>query len=80
MNATLEAIERDALALPAAQRARLVDKLCESLGETCRTIWDEAWLAEIESRRGALLEGKAKVVAGDQVSRKAWQIAKSGQL
>jgi putative addiction module component (TIGR02574 family) len=79
MSATLEQIEREALALPAPQRAQLVDKLWESLGDTTCPVWDEAWVAEVERRRQALLDGKAKVVAGDQVSRKARELAKSGR-
>ena len=77
MTATLEQIEREALALPAEERAQLVDKLWESLGDTTYPVLNEEWLAEIERRRQELLQGKVKLVAGADVSRQAWELAKS---
>jgi putative addiction module component (TIGR02574 family) len=77
MSAALQQIEREALALPAQERAQLVDKLWESLGDTTYPVVSEEWLAEIERRRRELLQGKVMPVAGEDVSRKAWGIAKS---
>jgi putative addiction module component (TIGR02574 family) len=77
MNVTLEQIERTALALPAKERAQLVDKLWESLGDTTYPVVSEEWLAEIERRRQELVEGKARRVSGEEVSRQAWAAAKS---
>ena len=77
MSATLEQIEQEALALPAKERAQLVDKLWESLGDTTYPVLGEEWLAEIERRRQELLHGKVKPVPGEEVSRKAWETAKS---
>ena len=77
MSATLEEIEREALALPVEKRAQLVDKLWESLGETTYPVLSEEWLAEIERRRQELLQGKAESVAGEVVSRRAWELARS---
>ena len=79
MSATLEQIEREALALPAPQRAQLVDKLWESLGDTTCPVWNEAWMTEVELRRQALMAGKARRVPGEEVSRKAWEFAKSAR-
>ena len=77
MSATVEQIEREALALPAQERAQLVDKLWESLGDTTYPVLSKDWLAEIERRRQELLQGKAKPIPGEEVSRKAWEAAKS---
>ena len=71
MSVTLEEIEREALALPAEKRARLVDRLWESLGHTTYPVLSPEWLAEIEHRRQELLQGKVKPVAGEEVSRQA---------
>jgi putative addiction module component (TIGR02574 family) len=77
MNATLEQIKRQALALPAKERAELVDQLWESLGDTTYPVLNPAWQVEIARRRQALLEGKAKSTAGEEVSRRAREIVKS---
>jgi len=77
MSASLEQIEREALALPAKERAELVDKLWESLGDTTYPVLSKEWLAEIERRRQELLQGKVKPIPGQEVSRKAWETAKS---
>ena len=79
MNATLGQIEQQALALPANERAQLVDKLWESLGDTTYPVLNEEWVAEIERRRQALLKGEARRVGGEEVSRKAWEIARSAR-
>ena len=76
-SATLERIEREALALPAKQRAQLVDKLWESLGDTTCFVLNEEWNAELDRRRRNLAEGKARIVPGEEVSRKACEIVNS---
>jgi putative addiction module component (TIGR02574 family) len=76
MSATLEEIEREALALSAEKRAQLVDKLWESLGNTTYPVLSDEWLAEIERRRQELTQGKVSPVPGEQVSRKAWEAVK----
>jgi putative addiction module component (TIGR02574 family) len=75
MNADLQELEKQVLALPARKRAELVDKLWESLGDTTSAVINEKWLAEIERRRQHLLKGKGTSVPGEEVSRKAWEIA-----
>ena len=77
MSATLAEIEQEALALPAEDRARLADKLWESISESQAFLLHEAWTDEIERRRMENREGKAAPVPGETVSRKAWEIVKS---
>jgi putative addiction module component (TIGR02574 family) len=74
---TLERLEREALALPVKERVQLVDKLWESLGDTTCLVLNEEWNAELERRRRNLAEGKAWVVSGEEVSRKAREIVNS---
>jgi putative addiction module component (TIGR02574 family) len=71
MSTTLEQIEAEALALPPEKRARLVDKLWQSLGDTTYLWLDEEWRSEIHRRCRDIDEGKATPVPGDQVMRKA---------
>jgi putative addiction module component (TIGR02574 family) len=76
MSATVEQIEKQVLALPAEERAQLVDKLWESLGDTSYPTLTEEWKIEIEWRRRELLDGSVRPVPGEDVSRKAWQLAR----
>jgi len=77
MNAALAEIEREAMALPANERAQLADRLWESLATTSSSPLTESWTTEIERRRREIAEGSAKPVPGEEVSRKAWQLAAS---
>ena len=74
MNATLEKIEREALALPVRQRAQLVDKLWESLGDTTYPLLSPEWEAEIERRCRDIDAGKVKPISGERVMKKATAI------
>ena len=60
MNATV--LEREALLLPATQRALLADRLLQSLGTGDRSVM-EAWAAEAETRLDAWQRGE--MAAGD---------------
>ncbi|MGA2658540.1 MAG: addiction module protein [Verrucomicrobiota bacterium] len=71
------AIEKEALALPLEDRARLAEKLLESLDNEISSPLSEAWKEEIERRRQEVRQGKVKPVAGEEVSRKAWGLVKS---
>lgn len=77
MSATLQQIERDALPLPVDQRAQLVDTLWDSLADTTYPGLSPKWHEEIERRRQQLAEGRAIAVPGEEVSRRASQIAES---
>lgn len=59
------------MALPPKQRAQLVDKLWESLGDTTYPYLSDEWRAEIERRCAEIDEGKVKPIPGDQVMREA---------
>jgi putative addiction module component (TIGR02574 family) len=77
MSVLHEKVEHEALSLSGEERARLAEKLWESLGEGEPLIW--AWLMEIERRREEIRAGRAKPVPGADVSRKAWgMVQKSG--
>jgi putative addiction module component (TIGR02574 family) len=70
-------IEKEALALPLEDRARLAEKLFDSLDEEISSPLSEAWEEEFERRREDVRQGKVKPVAGEEVSRKAWELVKS---
>ncbi len=71
------AIEKEALALPLEDRARLAGKLLESLDKEISGPLSEAWQEEIGRCREEVRQGKVKPVAGEEVSRKAWELVKS---
>lgn len=75
MSATFEQIEQEVLGLPAGERAQLVEKLWDSLGDSDYPRLSAAWLQEIERRRRDVAEGKAGSVSGEEVSRRAWELA-----
>jgi hypothetical protein len=71
MAVTVEKVTTDALGLPSAGRARLVEKLLESLsGETDRKI-ERVHLDEIRRRREDAHMGKTALVDGDEALRRA---------
>jgi putative addiction module component (TIGR02574 family) len=77
MSVLHEKVEHEALSLSGEERARLAEKLWESLGEG--EPLSGAWLAEIDHRREEIRAGRAKPVPGADVSRKAWgMVQKSG--
>ena len=71
MSTILEQIGRDALALPARERAQLVDKLWESLGDTASPNLSDEWWAEIDRRRREIDEGKVRMIPGEEVMHEA---------
>lgn len=77
MSPSLEELEQQVMALPPEQRARLVDKLWESLGDTTVPYLSDEWRAELERRRRELDEGKVTVIPGDEVMRKARERVKA---
>jgi putative addiction module component (TIGR02574 family) len=54
---------RDALALPAEERAALIDSLIESLDPTVEEGADEAWRREIEARLEQIDTGTVKLIS-----------------
>jgi len=75
MSVLLEKIEEEALSLSGEERARLAEKLWESLGDG--EPLNEAWMAEIGRRREEVREGRVKPVPGADVTRKAWEMVKN---
>lgn len=64
MPLTVETLEAEALSLPMSDRARLVEKLIESL-DTEPDI-DAAWAAEIERRHAELESGAVSPLPGPE--------------
>ncbi len=60
----------DALSLPPRSRARLADKLLESLDEPRQRGINKLWADEVEDRIDAYEKGEIKVISGKQVFRK----------
>ncbi len=71
MSSTVEEIASDALGLPSAGRAALVEKLLASLaGDTNPTV-ERAHLAEVRCRREAVRAGAATLIDGEDALRRA---------
>lgn len=64
MTATVEVVEAEALQLPAADRARLVERLIASLDMDPDI--EEAWAAEVERRNAELDSGAVPLIAGPE--------------
>jgi len=60
----------DALSLPPRSRAKLADKLLESLDEPRQKEIDKLWVDEAEDRIDAYEKGEIKVISGKEVFRK----------
>ena len=63
----IDSLVQAALALPAKERAELVDELTASLEADGDAEIDGAWAVEIERRIAQLDRGEAKVVDGAEV-------------
>jgi putative addiction module component (TIGR02574 family) len=66
MAMSLDEIEKEALALPSEARARLADRLVESLGAADVSRLDELWATEAKRRRDEVREGRVKTVPGPE--------------
>jgi putative addiction module component (TIGR02574 family) len=71
MSAALEQLEQQIMALPPEERARLIGKMWESLGDTTIPYVTDEWRAELERRGRELDSGRASIISGDQVMREA---------
>ena len=60
----------DALSLPPRSRARLADKLLESLDQPKQREIDNLWAEEAEDRIDAYEKGEIRVISGKEVFRK----------
>ncbi len=64
MTVTLETIEAEALQLPAADRARLVERLISSLDIDPAV--EDAWAAEVERRNAQIESGEVSLLPGPE--------------
>ncbi|MCK9395686.1 MAG: addiction module protein [Methylobacter sp.] len=64
-------IEREALHLPALDRAKLAHKLLLSLEDMSESEIEEAWLDEAERRAAEIDQGLVQLIPAEEVSRKA---------
>lgn len=62
MSSTIEALEAEVLQLPAAERARLVERLIVSLDADPEV--EEAWAAEVERRHAEIESGSVTLLPG----------------
>ena len=60
----VDVLEAEALSLPQADRARLVDRLLDSLGHDSE--WEEAWSDEADRREARIADGHAQWVSGPE--------------
>jgi len=68
MTIHVETIEAEALQLPAAERALLVQSLIASLD--AETGVEEAWAEEVERRHAQIESGEAQMISGPEVLAK----------
>ena len=67
----LQTLEKEALRLPAEDRAALAQRLLLSLDDMPAAELEEAWLSEAHRRARQLDRGEVQPVAADEVRRKA---------
>jgi len=63
---TIDQIEKEALALPSEARARLADRLVESLTAAEVNHIDELWTAEAKRRRDEVRQGQVQTIPGPE--------------
>ena len=71
-----ETLEREALGLPAADRAKLAHELLESLDALSPAELDELWLDEAERRLKEFDAGSVELIPAEEVFRKARALLK----
>lgn len=68
MSSQVEVLEAEAMKLTAEERARLADRLIESLSEDAQV--EEAWAVEVERRIAEIEAGRAPVIpAAEAIAR-----------
>ena len=68
MNA--RAIEKEALDLPVEKRAKLAQRLLESLDNLSEAEAEKLWLKEAVRRAGEIDEGKVRLVKSEELERR----------
>lgn len=69
-------IEREALHLPATDRAKFAHKLLVSLDDMSEPEIEQAWLDEAERRVAEIDQGLVQLIPAEEVSRKARALLK----
>jgi putative addiction module component (TIGR02574 family) len=67
----VDTLEKEALRLPAEERARLARQLLSSLDELPPEDLDRLWLDEAERRAAQIDSGEVTLVSAEEVDRKA---------
>ncbi|MCX5824239.1 MAG: addiction module protein [Deltaproteobacteria bacterium] len=75
MSRSAEALIKEAMALPDAERASLIDGLLATLDPEKDAGADQAWAMEIERRGAELEQGIVESVAWEEVRKKALRLA-----
>ena len=67
MSLTIDQLEQESMQLSALSRARLAEKLVESLDVSQLDHIQKRWVAEAVRRRDEVRSGRAEPIAGEQV-------------
>lgn len=67
----VKSLEREALQLPAEDRARLAHELLDSLDELSPEELDRLWVEEAGRRAAQIDAGEVELVSAEEVDRKA---------
>ena len=67
----IDALEHEALKLPAEDRARLARDLLDSLDELSAEELDRLWLEEASQRAAQIDAGEIELISSEEVDRKA---------
>ncbi len=67
MAIALEDVTKQALLLPAEEKAILIDRLLQTFDTETLSDWDEMWFEEAERRYRELKEGKVSGVPAEEV-------------
>lgn len=65
-----EQLEKEVLAMPAADRARLADHMLASLETSGQIEIDQAWGAEVEDRIKGLESGELSTISEEEVNQR----------
>ena len=74
MNARM--IEKEALDLPVDKRAKLAERLLESLDDLTEAEIEKLWLREAARRDAEIDEGKARLVTSEELERRVRALLK----
>lgn len=69
-NMKSRAIEKEALELPVARRAKLAQRLLESLEDLSEAEAEKLWLKESARRAAEIDEGKVRLVKSEELERR----------